>query len=87
MECGKHCLMGHSRRSMEENSVDNDLKCWELAQEVSEKNFSMLPRNCSWDILLNILFVIFCACLKVSLRLKRRVFFIRCVDRRNVKTA
>lgn len=49
---------------MEENSVDNDLKYWELVQEVSEKNFSMLPRYCSCDILLNILFATFCACLK-----------------------
>ena len=31
--------------------TDNDLKCQNLAQEVSEKNFSMLPRNHSCDIL------------------------------------
>lgn len=74
MECIKHCLMGHKRRIMEENSADNDLKCWELAQEVSEKNFSMLHRNCSCDILLNILFATVCTCLKVCPRIKRRVF-------------
>ena len=50
-ESFKHCLMGHISRNMEDNGVDNDLKCLELAQEVSQKNFRMLPRNFSCDIL------------------------------------
>ena len=50
MGCFKHCLMGHTSRSMEDSGTDNDLKCRKLAQ-VSEKNFSMLCRNCSCDIL------------------------------------
>ena len=47
-ECFKHCLMGHSSRSMEDSGAESDLmNCEELAQEFSEKkNFSMLPRDC-----------------------------------------
>lgn len=48
---------------MEVNGVDNDLKCWELAQEVSEKHFHMLPRNLSCDILVKTV-VAFCPFLK-----------------------
>ena len=50
-ECFKNCLVGHTSRSMEDNGANNDLKCLELAQKVSEKNFRMLPRNFSCDIL------------------------------------
>ena len=35
---------------MESNCIDNDWNYQKLAQEVSEKNFSMLPRNHSCDI-------------------------------------
>ena len=51
MKCFKPCLMGHTSRSMKDNGADNELKCQELAQVVSEKNFSMLLRNHSCHIL------------------------------------
>ena len=56
--CFKHCLMGHTSRIIE------DVNCGGLTQEVSEKkNFSMLPRNHSCDILAkNIAY--FCHCPK-----------------------
>ena len=43
--------MEHTSRSMEDNRADNYLKCQELAQEFSEMNFTMLPRNHFCDIL------------------------------------
>ena len=48
---------------MEGDGVDNNLKCWELVQEVSEKNFSMLTGNHCCDILVKVV-VAFCPCLK-----------------------
>lgn len=45
----KHCLKGHTSRSMEDNG---DLKCWEFFLEVSGKNFSMMPCNHFCDILM-----------------------------------
>ena len=45
VSCFKHCLIGHTSRSMLDNGADNDLKCCGLAQKVSEKNFRMLLRN------------------------------------------
>lgn len=36
---------------MEDIGADNYLKCQELVQEFSEKNFSMLPRKHFCDIL------------------------------------
>lgn len=36
---------------MNDSSADNELKCWELAQEVSEKNFRILLRNRGCDVL------------------------------------
>ena len=52
VECFKHFLMGHNTGSMEDNGVDNDLVYVELAQEISENNFSILPRNSSYDTLI-----------------------------------
>ena len=45
--------MGHPSRNMENSGAKCDLiNCGELSQDVSEeKNFSMLPRDCSCDIL------------------------------------
>ena len=42
--------MGHPGM-MEGSSSEGDLNCEDLAQEVSEKNFCMLSRDCSCDIL------------------------------------
>ena len=56
MECFKHCLMGHTSRSME------DLNYGSLTQDVSEeKNISMLPSNYSCDILVKNV-AAFCPC-------------------------
>ena len=63
MECFKCCLMGHISRLMKDNGADNDLKCQELAQEVLEKNFSMLLTIHSCDILAKEV-VAFCPCPK-----------------------
>lgn len=52
VECFKCCLMGHPNRSMENSGAGCDLmNCLRLAQEVTEKNFSMLPRYHSCNIL------------------------------------
>ena len=46
-------LMGHASRSMEDSGPEGDLNSGCLTQEVSErKNFSMMLRHCSCDILL-----------------------------------
>ena len=63
LECFKHCLMGHTSRNMKDNEADNDLKCQELTQEVSEENFCMLPRNSSCYILV-MRVTAFCPCPK-----------------------
>ena len=55
----EHCLMSHTRRSM------NDLNFGGLAQEDFEKkNFSMLRRDHSCDIWMNYV-AAFCPCLKI----------------------
>ena len=47
MECFKWGLMDHPSRNMEDFVSESDLKCADLAQEVSvEKNFSMWHRDC-----------------------------------------
>ena len=33
-------LMGHSPWNLEDRDVDNDIECWGLDQEVSEKNIN-----------------------------------------------
>jgi hypothetical protein len=43
--------MGHTSRNMEKSVVEGDFNCGGLAQEVSEENFNMLPRNHSCNIL------------------------------------
>ena len=56
--------MGHTNRNTEENSAKSHLKCRGLAQEVSEeKNFSMLLRDCSCNILVKNV-TAYCPCLK-----------------------
>ena len=70
VECFKLYLIGHSSRSMEDSGPEGDLNSGCLTQEVSErKNFSMMLRHCSCDILLKNL-AAFCLCLKRLLRLK-----------------
>jgi hypothetical protein len=47
VECFKWGLMDHPSRNMEDFVSESDLKCADLAQEVSvEKNFSMWHRDC-----------------------------------------
>ncbi|MGE9574538.1 hypothetical protein ACQP3C_26175 [Escherichia coli] len=55
--------MGHTNRRLENNAVDTNVDYDSLAQEVSEeKNFSMLPRDCSCNILVKNV-AAFCPCL------------------------
>lgn len=50
MECFKHSFMGHTSRSMEDSSAEDNLNCGD--QEVSEeKNVSVWPKDWSCDIL------------------------------------
>jgi hypothetical protein len=52
VECFKLKLIGHTCRNMEDNCTEGDLNCGDLAQEISEeKYFSLLPGDCSCDIL------------------------------------
>ena len=55
--------MGHPSRNMEDFVAEGDLNYADLAQEVSEKNFRMWPRDCSYDMLVNSV-AAFCPCLK-----------------------
>ena len=49
-ECIKYCLMVHDNRRMEDSDAEYDLmNCGDLTQEVSEENYSILPRDCSCD--------------------------------------
>ena len=57
MECFKWSLIGDTNKSMEDSGAEGDLNCGSLAQGVSEeKNFSMLPRELSCDILVKNIF-------------------------------
>lgn len=38
-------LMDQPSRKMEGSGAEGDLNCWGLAQEVSEENFNMWPRD------------------------------------------
>ena len=56
--------MVHTSRSLKESGTECDLNCGCLNQEVSEKkNFSMLPRDRSCDILMKNV-AAFCPCPK-----------------------
>jgi hypothetical protein len=47
VECFKWGLMGHPRRNMEDFVAGSNLKCVDLAQEISKKkNFSMWHKDC-----------------------------------------
>ena len=60
--CFKHCLMGHTSRSMENSAAECDLmECVGHAQEVTKENINMWPRNC--DILVKNMSAL-CPCLK-----------------------
>ena len=64
MECFKWDLMVQSGRNMKDIGAESDLNCGGLlAQKVSEKNFSMWPRDCSCDILVKNVAAL-CSCLK-----------------------
>jgi hypothetical protein len=45
VQCFKWGLVGHISRSMGGSGTEGDLNCGGLAQEVSEENMSMLPRD------------------------------------------
>ena len=44
-KCPTWALMGHTIKNAEDSDAKGDLNGGGLAQEVSEKNFSMLPRD------------------------------------------
>jgi len=46
VKCFNLGLMGHPNRNMENLNVEGDLNCEGQAQEVSEKNASIWPRDC-----------------------------------------
>ena len=72
--CFRHCLMGHTSRNMKEKCSENDLNYGGLTQEVSEKkNFNMLPRDHSCDILVKKV-AAFCPCLKSLPEAKVNIF-------------
>ena len=73
VECFKHCLMGHTGRSTENRDAKSYLNCWGLIKEDSEKNFSVLPRNHSCDILVNEV-ATFCPCPKSLPKAKVKSF-------------
>ena len=73
MECFKWGLMGHPSRSMEDSGAEGDLNYGGLAQEISEKNFSTLPRDHSCDILVKF-GAAFCPCLKSLPEVKMKRF-------------
>jgi hypothetical protein len=62
VECFKWGLMGHTSRNMEDFVAESNLYCADLAQEVSEENFSMWHRDCLWHFGEEC--VAFCPCLK-----------------------
>lgn len=43
--------MGHTSRNMEDRYTEGELEFGGLTVEVSEENFSMLPRDCSCYVL------------------------------------
>lgn len=45
MECFKCGLRGYTSRNIEDSGAKNDLNCEYLAEEDSEKNIHMWPRN------------------------------------------
>ena len=54
MEFFTWSLMSHPSRKMEDFGDESDLNCVDLAQEASvEKNFSVWPRDCFPNILVN----------------------------------
>ena len=71
-ECFKYFLTGHTSRNMKDNGVKNNLNCWGLAHGDSKENFSMLPRDHSFDILKKV--VAFCLCPKSLLETKVKIF-------------
>ena len=58
---------------MEDRGAKSYLNCWRLTREISEENFSMLPRDSSCDILVKKV-VAFCSCLKSLLETKVNSF-------------
>lgn len=52
--------MGHASRSMGDNDVVEKLNYGDLAPEISEKNFSTLPSDCSCGILVKKIVYFFC---------------------------
>ena len=81
-------LMGHTCGSMEDGGAESDLMYYPgLDQNVSEeKNFSMLPRNCSCDILVKNV-AAFRHCPESLPEAKVKKFWINSVGRGNLKTA
>lgn len=54
--------MGHTISSMDEDGVDNNLKCGEQVQVISEKKFCMLNKNHCYILVKEVADI--CPCLK-----------------------
>ena len=75
LECFKWGLMGYPRRNMKDFLAEYDLNCADLAQEVSEENFRMFPRDCFCGILMKNV-AAFCPCLKSPLESNVKRFIL-----------
>jgi hypothetical protein len=53
VECFKWDLLSCTSRSTEDSGAEGYLNCVGMAQEVSEKNFSMWPRVCPCKVLVS----------------------------------
>jgi hypothetical protein len=79
--------MNHPRKNMGDFVAECNLNCGSLPLEVSvEKNFKMLPRNCSCDILVKNV-AAFCLCLKSLLEARIKRFILICIDKGSLKKA
>lgn len=79
--------MGHNSRSKEDLGDEYDLKDYgKISQEISkERNFIMLPRDHSCDVLVKKV-TAFCPCLKNCIRLKW-INWINSIGMGNLKKA
>jgi hypothetical protein len=69
---------------MGDSSAEGDLNCGSLPQEVSEKNFSMMPGDHSSDILVEKV-TAFCPCLKSLPQVKVRKLSLIALTKKNSK--
>ena len=77
--------MSHTIKNMSDSGAGVDLNCSHLAQEVSEeKNFSMLPRDHSCDVLVKTVAAV-CPCPKRLPEAKLKRFRLISLAKENLK--